>query len=135
MAGRPAPPCPGPTVLTMLDEFWMQQSKTHPSPRKNSPITKIVSSGPQHEFTETKMVTLRKGYFFSPCSYLNAVPNPVTLWFICRKASMARYAACLETTLGAQLWKTAHYLTKGSKPMGTFCLSSLFTFVFKILFI
>lgn len=124
MVWRPASPCPGLRVLTMLDEFWMQQSETHPSPKKNPPIIKIVSSGPPNEFTETEMVTLRKGYLFSTCFYSNAMPESVTLWFICRKASMCRHAACLESTSGAQLWKTAHCLAKGSKPMVTFCLSS-----------
>lgn len=109
----------------MLDKFWMQQSETHPSPRKNSPIINIVSSAPPDEFTETQMVTLRKGYWFSSCSYSNAMPESVTLWFICRKASLCRHAACLENTSGAQLWKTAHHLAKGSKPMVTFFLSPL----------
>lgn len=71
------------------------------------------------------MVTLRKGYWFSSCSYSNAMPKSVTLWFICRKASLCRHAACLENTSGAQLWKTAHRLAKGSKPMVTFFLSPL----------
>lgn len=53
------------------------------------------------------------------------VPKSVTLWFICKRASVCRRAACLENTSGAQLRKTAHRLNKGSKSMVTFCLSPL----------
>lgn len=70
------------------------------------------------------MSTLREGVFsFSACSYSNAVPKSVTLWLICRRASVHRRAARLENTLCARLWKTAHYLTKGSESFDTFCLS------------
>lgn len=48
----PISPCPGLTVLTMLDELWIQQLENCPSPRKNSPITETVSAGPPDEFTE-----------------------------------------------------------------------------------
>lgn len=48
----PASPCPSLTVLSMLDELWMRQSENCPSPRKNSPITEMVSSGSPDEFTE-----------------------------------------------------------------------------------
>lgn len=48
-----ASPCPGLIVLTMLDELWMQPLENCPSPRKNSLIIRIVSSGPPNEFTAT----------------------------------------------------------------------------------
>lgn len=128
MAGRPVSPCPGLTVLTMLDEFWMQQSEIHPSPRKNSPIAKIVSSGSPTWVHRDKDSDLEERIFFLYLLLFKCCAQVCDFVVYLQKGFHGRHAACLENTLDAQLWKTAHRLTKGSKPMGTFCLSPLLCF-------
>lgn len=72
------------------------------------------------------MLTLSEGFFFSSLLALIQILCP-SLW-LC--GLFAEELLCIGVLpfrehVCAQLWKTAHCLTKGSKSLDTFCLSPL----------